>query len=67
MGIGFKHPNPFLGFKQSGTAWHTDSFQRGTDGKADGLIRAAFIRYQQIRRQGIKPTRHTLNAGVKGF
>ena len=56
--------NGLLCFKEPGAAGNPDSFERGTDGQADRLVRAAFVSNQQIEGQGILVKLNTFHACI---
>ena len=56
---------PLLDLEQPGTAGDAVCFQGRTDGKADGLFRATPVGNDEISRERVKPTFHTLDRSVK--
>ena len=52
-------PDGLLRLKQPGTTRHANGLQRGGHGQANGLIRAALVRHQQVGGQRVEPTVNT--------
>ena len=59
--------DPLDHLEEAGPAGDAMGFQRGGDGEADGLLRAAEIRHHQVGGHGIEAPLPALHGGVVGF
>jgi len=59
--------DPLDHLEEAGPAGDAIGFQRGGDGEADGLLRAAEIRHHQVGGHGIEAPLPALHGGVVGF
>ena len=65
--LGVDLPDPLDHLEEAGPAGDAVGFQRGGDGEADGLLRAAEIRHHQVGGHGIEAPLPALHGGVVGF